>query len=244
MTIRCKMCGAPVAVPQGITSAVCSKCRAGQPAVQRGNHAFDPVNKNFNISLDDDPAPAARASGSGDTRLDNLFHGPEDFSTAENASMDYAYNTAVRMMNTAASPIQFTNARQMFESLGNYKDSQQMIRECSMRYEFARKDDLYKSAVILVNNCTEADELELAIMQFDSIIDHRDSRQQVQLCRRRIAEIKQREEQEEREKAEQLAREEAEQAAAARKRLILKISVISAAAAAVVGGVITVIAVV
>ena len=234
MLLKCKKCGTQIEVPDGTSYIECKKC--GEP--QNIPTSFG-TSDNARIEVLYQKALAALNSA----RTENDYitakahfeiimtykDSQQKVKECEKKLTECTYNTAVSMLSSATAPIQFAEAKAKFESLGNYKDSLQLIKECDRKYEISRKDDLYDAAIALLNNSTDTGELELAIMQLDSIIGHRDAREQINKCRAKIEQLKNGVTNESPASADETQENDSKS----------KLIIIAAASAVVVGGVIT-----
>ena len=131
------------------------------------------------------------------------------------------FQNALELMNRAADESSYLNAAQEFDNISGYKDADSKARQCRSKAEDCRKDAIYSSAQRLMSRGLE-DDYKKAIDEFQKINGWRDSDQQIQLCRRKIEEIKAEQEQKrvEQERKEQAARIAAEKAARKRKVMI------------------------
>ena len=233
MLLKCKKCGVQIEIPDNASFAECKNCGERQiisnPFGAADNERIETLYQKALVSLN--KAQTENECLTAKSQFEILIaykDSQQKIEECERKLTECTYNTAVAMLQKATAPIQFADAKAKFSSLGNYKDSIQMVRECDRKYEIARKDDLYNAAVSLINESSDISELELALMQLDSIIGHRDAREQVQKCREKIDKLKH--------PSNKNVTDEADNAPKGMSRI--KIAVIAAAALAIVGGII------
>ena len=198
MIIKCKNCGAQMDIPESAASAECKSCGSRQ-MVKDISNPFGAVD---NARIEAIYQKALGILGSARTEneciqakglFDVIMTYKDSMQKSEECQRkltEFIYINAVDIFSKATAPIQFADARSRFEALGDYKDSRQKAAECVKKYEAARKDDLYNDAVALIELSSDIGELELALMQLDSIRGHRDADIQIKRCRDRIARIK------------------------------------------------------
>ena len=110
------------------------------------------------------------------------------------------YERAVRQMNEATEPDDFAKARDTFKSVPGFKDADALATKA----ETGRKDLLYDLAVKAMSN-NQRKSLLKAIYVFNKIPDWKDSKKQIEICDKRIAEINEQEERERKDKIYQSA---------------------------------------
>ena len=102
-----------------------------------------------------------------------------------NRNLENAYNAAVKSMNDANNEDSYKKAASKFESILNYKDSEQLKIKCLDLAENCRKEAIYKAATIDMNTNNHKE----AISKFESIIDYKDSTALIENCKNRIASL-------------------------------------------------------
>ena len=83
---------------------------------------------------------------------------------------------------------QFRRAKAMFEALGGYQDCAAKIEVCNEKIQLLQKEAYYKKAKDL-EDIGQENQLREAITMFEQLGDFKDSRKQVELCRKAIAKI-------------------------------------------------------
>lgn len=119
--------------------------------------------------------------------------------------LEREYTEAVVAMEGANSEREFKNAASKFTQLRSYKDCEEKAQICLEKAEIARKDEVYNSAVTLMETATISS-LKNAIEQFKTIEDWKDSANKIYDCERIIYDLEQKAEAE-RIEAERLAEE-------------------------------------
>ncbi len=147
---------------------------------------------------------------------------------------DYAKNVlylkAQRTMNTATEESNFKTAASIFDRVKGYKDADSKKSECLEKAEACRKDAIYTKALKRME-CDSIDYYSSAISAFETIKGWKDSDEKIAQCKRRIEEIKSKEEAKRLERERKI--EEAKIEAEKRKKLIKKIVAIATPIAAV-----------
>ena len=142
---------------------------------------------------------------------------------AEVCRKDAIYSSAKAKMNAANTESAFMAAAASFKMIPGFKDADALAEQCLDKAEVCRKDAIYASAKAKMTG-DETDGYEAAIKEFGTISGWKDADEQINVCRRKIEEIKAKEE------ADRLERErQAEQrrvAAEKRKKLIKKTAII------------------
>ena len=175
----------------------------------------------------------------GDGKLKTVLIGYIEYITTrnENARLEGIYNQATSAMSSANSSTEYENAANRFKTILNYKDSEILVAQCLEhaekaraeeieRAEASRKDDIYNSAVALMNkpagsiNKFVTTHYEEAIKEFQSISGWKDADEKVYSCQKKIEEIKAKEEADRLRKAE-IARKEAERIAKRNKKITI-----------------------
>ena len=140
----------------------------------------------------------------------------------ENARMTGIYNGALSAMKEANTESAYKAAAESFKTLHGFKDSDALVEQCLDKAEVCRKDTIYASAhnKQIKNSVAEC---KKAIRLYESISGWKDAGEQIYACRRKIEEIKAKEEADRleikaKEEADRLERKrKAEQAAKKRK---------------------------
>ena len=87
----------------------------------------------------------------------------------------------------------YKSAADIFRSIKGFQDADSLVKECLKKADDCHKDDLYESAKAqMVGNKTDG--YEAAIRVFSTITGWKDSDEQIDNCRKKIEEIKAREE--------------------------------------------------
>ena len=107
----------------------------------------------------------------------------------ENARKQGIYERATSLMLSAKTESDYKEAGKVFESIKGYKDAQALATECYDKAEEVRKNAVYDKAKKTANENT-IESYEKAIAIYKSIIDWKDSSEQIEYCNKRIEEIK------------------------------------------------------
>lgn len=143
----------------------------------------------------------------------------------ENARLTGIYNRAVSTMNEANSENGYKAAAEIFKTVPGFKDADSLVEKCLDNAETCRKDALYHSARSQMSQNTISS-YESAIRMFESIPGWKDADEQIYACKKKIEELKAKQEADrlERERIEEKHRIAAEKA----KKKIKKIITITA----------------
>ena len=143
----------------------------------------------------------------------------------ENARLTGIYNRAVSAMNEANSENEYKAAAEIFKTVPGFKDADSLVEKCLDNAETCRKDALYHSARSQMSQNTISS-YESAIRMFESIPGWKDADEQIYACKKKIEELKAKQEADrlERERIEEKHRIAAEKA----KKKIKKIITITA----------------
>ena len=148
----------------------------------------------------------------------------------ENARLTGIYNDAVNAMSRADSEDDYRSAADRFKRIPGFKDADTLAESCLDKAEICRKDNIYSSAKSKMTG-EQIAPYEEAIEAFKTISGWKDANEQIYACRKRIDEIKEKEE------ADRLAAEhQAEMhriAAARRAKRVKKIAIIAVAVSCV-----------
>lgn len=107
----------------------------------------------------------------------------------ENARLTGIYNRAVSAMNEANSENGYKAAAEMFKTVPSFKDADSLVEKCLDNAETCRKDALYNSARSQMNQNTISS-YESAIRMFESIPGWKDANEQIYACKKKIEELK------------------------------------------------------
>lgn len=111
----------------------------------------------------------------------------------ENARLTGIYNSAVGAMNAANTESAFKAAADTFKTIPGFKDADSLVEQCLDKAEVCRKDAVYASGKSqMTGNAVSG--YEAAISTFRKISGWRDADEQIYACRRKIEEIKARDE--------------------------------------------------
>lgn len=133
----------------------------------------------------------------------------------ENARLMGIYNRAVSAMNEANSENGYKAAAEIFKTVPGFKDADSLVEKCLDNAEICRKDALYNSARSQMTGNTISS-YESAIRMLESIPGWKDADEQIYACKKKIEELKAKEEAERLEaerkaEAERLERERKEE---------------------------------
>ena len=111
----------------------------------------------------------------------------------ENNRLTDAYTNAIKAMNSAKTEADFKGAAHAFQSIADFKDSKEKAKECLEKAEAARKD------AILANGrekmyVESISSYEGAIKLFESVSGWRDANKQIAVCKKKIEQLKIKEE--------------------------------------------------
>lgn len=148
----------------------------------------------------------------------------------EEYSLNVIYLYAGRMDKVAKSCTEIKMVIDEYNRIPDYKDSKAKIEACRERFENARKDEIYSSAIEKAKGNIEIKPYEEAIAILEKIRGWRDSEAKINLFQEKIAEI-------ERANAESIRKEEEARIAAEKaKKKAIKIAHVTFPVAAVVIG--------
>lgn len=109
------------------------------------------------------------------------------------ARLDAAYNSAKKAMEDAAFKSDYQNAAHLFTEIGDYKDAATLAQECLNLAEIAGKNSLLEQGNSKMNSETISD-YEKAIEIFEKILGWKDADEKIVACKKKIEEIKAKEE--------------------------------------------------
>lgn len=107
----------------------------------------------------------------------------------ENARLTGIYNRAVSAMNEANSENGYKAAAEIFKTVPGFKDADSLVEKCLDNAETCRKDALYNSARSQMSQNTISS-YESAIRMFESIPGWKDADEQIYACKKKIEELK------------------------------------------------------
>lgn len=113
----------------------------------------------------------------------------------ENLRLTEIYNNAIIEMDNASTENLYKFVAEKFKSISGFKDADELSRQCFENAEACRKDSIYDAATAKKN----ADKISISILKeaavlFESVSGWKDSEEQAYACRKRIDEIKAKEE--------------------------------------------------
>ena len=111
----------------------------------------------------------------------------------ENTRLTGIYNSAKSAMNTAHSEATYRTAADRFASIPGFEDADALAQLCLEKAEVCRKDAIYVSAKSGMNRDTVS-AYEKAIDEFLTISGWKNADEQIDVCRKKIEEIKAKEE--------------------------------------------------
>ena len=155
--------------------------------------------KNLNRTFNND-SNYLKVMRFGSEELKQELQGYNDYIVERNNNEKY--NEAVELMDASS----FKKAIVIFEQLGNYRNSVEMIKKCEekiieinkeneIRKEIARKDEILTSAKSKMAN-NKIEDYELVIEELNDITGWKDADELKELCYKKIQEIKEKLEQE------------------------------------------------
>ena len=100
--------------------------------------------------------------------------------------VEQKYANAIRMLNEARTEGDYRTAAVRFDELGDYRDSRDKMLLCDMRAKEAKQRILYDNACMKAEAALRVEEYQLAIEDFERIIDYRDSKAKIEYCRSQI----------------------------------------------------------
>lgn len=111
----------------------------------------------------------------------------------ENARLTGIYNRAVSAMNEANSENEYKAAAEIFKTVPGFKGADSLVEKCLDNAETCRKDALYHSARSQMSQNTISS-YESAIRMLESIPGWKDADEQIYACKKKIEELKAKEE--------------------------------------------------
>ena len=111
----------------------------------------------------------------------------------ETARKQAIYDKCAELAGTAKSESEFKNAAEEFEKIKGFKDADALAKQCFEKAEIIRKDAIYDSAkASMIGEKVTA--YESAVETFKTISGWKDADEQIKACRKKIEEIKAKEE--------------------------------------------------
>ena len=107
----------------------------------------------------------------------------------ENARLTGIYNRAVSAMNEANSENGYKAAAEIFKTVPGFKEADSLVEKCLDNAEICRKDALYNSVRSQMNQNTISS-YESAIRMLESIPGWKDADEQIYACKKKIEELK------------------------------------------------------
>ena len=111
----------------------------------------------------------------------------------ENNRLTDAYTNAIKAMNSAKTEADFKAAAHAFQSISDFRDSKEKAKECLEKAEAARKDAILADGreKMYVESISS---YEGAIKLFESVSGWRDANKQIAVCKKKIEQLKIKEE--------------------------------------------------
>ena len=143
-----------------------------------------------------------------------------DAQIAKQTDNAWTYKTAFERMNSADSEESFKNSADMFKTISGFKDADALANSCLNSAEVCRKDTIYATAILQMKS-NSISEYEAALKAFYTISGWKDADEQINACKKKIEEIKEKEEADrlERERQAEQKRIADEKAAKKRKKI-------------------------
>lgn len=173
----------------------------------------------------------------GDQALKNELLGYIDSINKRNEAerIERTYQNGLNLMDKDR-PDMYLKAAELFASIPNYKNSSSLVAECKEKAEAKRKDIIYDEARSMMTG-NDVKKYEAAIGKFEEIPGWKDSYEQINICKRKIEDIKRKEEEARlaaKRKAEAEQAEKERLAKEKKKKTIITLSSIAAAIIAIV----------
>ena len=134
----------------------------------------------------------------------------------ENERLQNLYDKAVTYMINAFSKDEYKAVTSMFQNISGFKDSDILAEQCLEKAENCRKDEIYKDACRCMSKNNIAD-VQVGIRYFEQIRGWKESDKNIVECKRRIEELKEKQEADRKE-----AERKAEEARIARAKSLKK----------------------
>lgn len=106
----------------------------------------------------------------------------------ENNRLSALYQEAMEQMDSAFTEQNYYDAADLFEKIGDFKDSRELATECREEAEVLQKDKIYDSAKFAMQSGNSHD-YKKAIKDFKKILGWRDADKLLEECRSKEAEI-------------------------------------------------------
>ena len=142
--------------------------------------------------------------------------------TKETGELSKKYDEAISVLNRARSETDYRAAESAFRRVSGFRNADEMASQCADKAALRHKEDQYESALSQMKNDT-IDGYEAAVAILNQISGWKDSGEQLELCQKRINELKEKEEIErlESERKEEETRAAKENASKKRKKMAL-----------------------
>ena len=109
----------------------------------------------------------------------------------ENARLTAVYDKAVSQMKAASSETSNKAAASTFQTISGFKDADALAEQCLERAEICSKNAIYDAAIKqMQGDDKQISNYETAIRQFRSIPGWRDADEKIDICQRKIEELK------------------------------------------------------
>lgn len=105
---------------------------------------------------------------------------------AKELHIEQTYSNAVRIMDSAGSQKDYITAKNLFESIIDYKDSVEKAEECNKKSEAAHYEDIYSNA-LNARDSDDPDAIERAIKQLKTIPEYKNSEQLIEECEKNLS---------------------------------------------------------
>ena len=112
----------------------------------------------------------------------------------ENARLASEYSAAKDAMSKARSDDTYHAAARLFEKISEYKDSAELAKECREKAEIARKDNILDHGKTLMCRESSMEALQEAKKCFYSISGWKDADEKLEVCLKKIKELKEKKE--------------------------------------------------
>ena len=144
----------------------------------------------------DDSNNYQKAIRFGDDSIIKLLVGAVDYinDRNKNTRLSNIFANAVKVLNSARTEKEFKNAANAFQSIPGYKKANELAKICIEKAEICRKDEIYTAAISRMNWSNTISSYEEAIKEFNTISGWKDADEKVNICKRKIEEIKAKEE--------------------------------------------------
>ena len=100
-----------------------------------------------------------------------------------------SYVEALSVMENANTREAYIKAARKFEELNDYKDAEQLAKECEDRASVYWKDDIYCEAIACLETATTIEACKKAKDMLAEILDWKDSQEKIEMCDLKMIEI-------------------------------------------------------